>query len=60
METYIYTPTEIKADLLLFGKYGDGTTNRSPNAIHESGNRVIVMAEQIKAERAVLGMNKDI
>ena len=58
MDKYVFTHAEIKASLLLYGKYGKGgSTNSDPNDIHKAANEIIALAEQIKAERAVAGMN---
>lgn len=54
----IVVHSEITAAHLLWPPYGmKGGSNQSGSAeFHEAGNRIIALAEQIKAERAVAGM----
>ena len=55
-ETYIeqYTWSEIKAHLLLCGSGGGA----EPTNFHKAANEIIALAEQIKAERAIVAMKK--
>jgi len=56
--TNTFTMSEIKASMLIYGKYGKGaSTNSNPNDIHAAANEIIALAEQIKAERSVAGMD---
>ena len=50
MEVEIYVASEFEALHLLFGKYG------TDMSAHEAGNKIIELAERIKAERAVAAM----
>lgn len=53
METRTYTISEMEAQRLI-GK-GFSSTDSKYTA-HDAGNEVIALAEQIKAERAVIAM----
>ena len=59
MTRIITTNAEIVAYqlLLMAGEIGNDT-NISQGEINEAGNRIIQLAEKIKAERAVSTMNK--
>ncbi len=53
--------SEIAAACLLWPPYGmKGGSNQSGSTeYHEAGNKIIALAEQIKAERAVAGMQAE-
>lgn len=52
--TEIYTKSEFTAYQLLSRFYN----LTEITDMHEAGNRIIILAEKIKAERAVLAINK--
>lgn len=53
MKSDIITRSEIIACTLLHGKYG----STDEVNFHEAANKIVLLAEQIKAERSVVNMN---
>jgi hypothetical protein len=51
----------VSGELIAYGWMRDlegwGMTNTDDRSFHDAGNKVIALAEQIKAERAVSAMN---
>ena len=59
MASYTIVLSELTAYRLLYGKYGKGgSTNQSPDDITDAANEIILLAERIKADRAVVAMQK--
>lgn len=56
--TTIFTKSEVKAYHLINGEVGNMDTN--PVNYSEYGNKIIALAEQIKAERVVVIINKNL
>ena len=50
----VYTCGELRAFLLI----GGGSATDSIYSPHQAGNEIIALAEQIKAERAIMAMEK--
>ena len=53
MDSYIFTKGELKAYAILHNRESIDTELVD---YHDAGNEIIVLAEQIKAERAVIAM----
>ena len=58
MSTERYTLAECTAYEWMRRVFGWGMSTGDERDMHDAGNEVIRMAEQIKAERAVSGMGK--
>gem|GEM_PF-4924496 len=54
--TTVIVSAELEAARLLWPSYG--STESGTEDIHEAGNRIIALAERIKAERAVAAMQE--
>lgn len=53
MNSEICTKSEIEAYMLVSD---DGSASISTFDVHKAGNKIIALAEQIKAERAIVSM----
>ena len=58
METMQFTQAEVEAWKLLM-RAGEIPLSTDSIDYHTAGNRIIYLAERIKAERSVIGMDKE-